>query len=62
MTQMSPLESEWLPDKPFIWLHTFVFNVLKRGNLPKHVAIVMDGNRRFAKKNCVQKNEGHEKG
>lgn len=30
--------------------------------LPKHVAIIMDGNNRFAKKNQMQKGEGHRKG
>ncbi len=28
-------------------------------SLPKHVAIIMDGNNRFAKKNQMQKGEGH---
>ncbi|MCU4323579.1 polyprenyl diphosphate synthase [Acinetobacter schindleri] len=30
--------------------------------LPKHVAIIMDGNNRFAKKNQIQKGEGHREG
>ncbi len=30
--------------------------------LPKHVAIIMDGNNRFAKKNQMQKGEGHQEG
>ena len=30
--------------------------------LPKHVAIIMDGNNRFAKKNQMQKGEGHRSG
>lgn len=30
--------------------------------LPKHVAIIMDGNNRFAKKNQMQKGEGHREG
>ena len=30
--------------------------------LPKHVAIIMDGNNRFAKKNLMQKGEGHRSG
>ena len=30
--------------------------------LPKHVAIIMDGNNRFAKKNQLQKGDGHREG
>ena len=31
-------------------------------SLPKHVALIMDGNNRFAKKNQMQKGEGHRSG
>ena len=31
-------------------------------SLPKHVAIIMDGNNRFAKKNQMQKGDGHRSG
>ena len=31
-------------------------------NLPKHVAIIMDGNNRFAKKNALLKGDGHREG
>ena len=31
-------------------------------HLPKHVAIIMDGNNRFAKKNQMQKGDGHREG
>ena len=31
-------------------------------SLPKHVAIIMDGNNRFSKKNQMQKGEGHRSG
>ena len=31
-------------------------------NLPEHVAIIMDGNNRFAKKNQMQKGDGHREG
>lgn len=40
----------------------FCFKVLRSGNIPQHVAIIMDGNRRFAKKHGLQKSEGHSKG
>jgi undecaprenyl diphosphate synthase len=31
-------------------------------NLPKHIAIIMDGNRRWAKENGLTTKEGHKKG
>ena len=31
-------------------------------HLPRHVAIIMDGNNRFAKKNQMQKGDGHREG
>ena len=33
--------------------------ILEAQSLPQHVAIIMDGNNRFAKKNLMQKGEGH---
>ena len=30
--------------------------------VPRHIAIIMDGNRRFAKKNNVEVSDGHKKG
>ncbi|HAE42001.1 MAG TPA: isoprenyl transferase [Clostridiales bacterium] len=36
--------------------------VLDRNNIPRHIAIIMDGNRRWAKKNRKFKNAGHREG
>eukprot|EP00045_Choanoeca_perplexa_P010062 m.100617 g.100617 ORF g.100617 m.100617 type:complete len:359 (-) comp15135_c0_seq1:895-1971(-) len=41
------------------WL---AINTLKAGHIPAHVAFIMDGNRRFAKKHHVAKLEGHSAG
>ena len=41
------------------WLQKFCANVLKTGPIPKHVAFIMDGNRRFAKKNSMDRANGH---
>lgn len=52
----------WVVNTPLSWFQKFCVNVLKNGPVPNHVAIIMDGNRRFAKKKNVQKVEGHSKG
>ena len=36
--------------------------LLSCGPIPNHIAIIMDGNRRFAKQNKVEKIKGHDKG
>lgn len=36
--------------------------VLRTGPVPKHIGFVMDGNRRFAKKNHIELKEGHNAG
>jgi len=38
------------------------FNILRQGQIPRHVGFIMDGNRRFAKKNSVANIDGHMKG
>ena len=40
----------------------WVINILKKGSIPKHIAFIMDGNRRHAKNQGVSKSKGHEKG
>lgn len=36
--------------------------ILKRGDLPKHIAIIMDGNGRWARKQQLSRVEGHREG
>ncbi|XP_070568690.1 dehydrodolichyl diphosphate synthase complex subunit DHDDS-like isoform X2 [Ptychodera flava] len=55
----------WFPEeerRTTNWFTKFCSNVLKCGPVPKHVAFIMDGNRRFARKSHIQRHEGHVKG
>ncbi|KAJ1529056.1 hypothetical protein HK096_009517 [Nowakowskiella sp. JEL0078] len=45
-----------------LWLRRCLMSVMRLGAIPKHVAFIMDGNRRFAKKLKVQTNIGHLQG
>ncbi|KAK2172055.1 hypothetical protein NP493_997g01065 [Ridgeia piscesae] len=44
------------------WIGGFCNEVLKVGPIPRHIAVIMDGNRRFAKKKSLERSEGHLKG
>lgn len=54
----------WFPQKKTgqSWVHRVCQKILKSGPIPKHVAFIMDGNRRFAVKNHMERAEGHFKG
>ncbi|CAH0563996.1 unnamed protein product [Brassicogethes aeneus] len=52
----------WVVDSSLTYCQKFCINVLKCGPIPRHVAFIMDGNRRFATKKHVEKAEGHTKG
>jgi undecaprenyl pyrophosphate synthase len=41
------------------WFRAAGSSIIRCGPVPKHVAIIMDGNRRFAKKMNVQYKRGH---
>lgn len=56
------MSSSWIYENTSSWLQQLFVYVLKRGYVPKHVAIIMDGNRRFARRNRVDKHQGHVKG
>lgn len=38
------------------------YRVMKTGKVPQHVAFIMDGNRRYAKKESISRKDGHNKG
>lgn len=53
----------WFPEKQQrSWLQRICEGILKTGPVPKHVAFIMDGNRRFAMKQNIDRAEGHLKG
>lgn len=37
-------------------------NVLRQGDVPQHIAFIMDGNRRFAKEVGIEVKAGHKRG
>ncbi|KZC10838.1 PREDICTED: dehydrodolichyl diphosphate syntase complex subunit DHDDS [Dufourea novaeangliae] len=52
----------WIKDSTVNWFQLLAIKVLRTGHIPKHVAFIMDGNRRYATKNGMEKIEGHTKG
>ncbi|XP_075227828.1 dehydrodolichyl diphosphate synthase subunit [Lycorma delicatula] len=52
----------WITQSSLNWFQRCCIKLLKCGPIPKHVAFIMDGNRRYAKKNNVKKIDGHTKG
>ncbi|KPM03857.1 dehydrodolichyl diphosphate synthase-like protein [Sarcoptes scabiei] len=54
--------STWFPETNRSWLERIVIKILSHGPMPKHVAFIMDGNRRYATKLNEEKSLGHSKG
>ncbi|KAB0800381.1 hypothetical protein PPYR_05858 [Photinus pyralis] len=52
----------WLYEYVVHFLKIFFANVLKCGPIPRHIAFIMDGNRRYAKKKNMPPWEGHSVG
>lgn len=50
----------WVRDSNLSWVQRFAIKVIKCGRIPRHVAFIMDGNRRYAKKlHLKTSTEGH---
>ncbi|KAG5327915.1 DHDDS synthase, partial [Acromyrmex charruanus] len=52
----------WLQKRILNWFQSLVVRIIKTGEMPKHVAFIMDGNRRYANKHNLSQREGHSKG
>lgn len=44
------------------WVQKLIGYVMKNGPVPNHIAIIMDGNRRYAKEKNIEKIQGHTHG
>ena len=49
----------WIRKSDKTWMQRASEYVLKAGPIPRHVAFIMDGNRRYASKNSLDRAEGH---
>jgi len=54
----------WIKEQPYEynWWESLCIKLLRVGSIPKHVAFIMDGNRRYAKRHGVDKIKGHSQG
>ena len=54
----------WIPEKrvEYGWLDSVLLKLLRCGEVPRHVAFIMDGNRRFARERNIERIEGHTQG
>lgn len=59
---MNETESQFVQPYRGSWIESTACSILKCGQIPKHVAFIMDGNRRFANKAKIGKSDGHKQG
>lgn len=55
----------WIAEYQYAWYETLMMNILKVGGsqrMPRHIALIMDGNRRYARSEQMPKIAGHSKG
>lgn len=53
----------WISDYQYKWHETLAMNIMRSGGyIPRHIAFVMDGNRRYAKSQQLRHIEGHSQG
>ncbi|CAG9791807.1 unnamed protein product [Diatraea saccharalis] len=52
----------WIKEDAVSFFQLFCIKVIKTGRIPQHIAFIMDGNRRYAKKHHEDTAVGHSKG
>ncbi|XP_071571703.1 dehydrodolichyl diphosphate synthase complex subunit DHDDS [Temnothorax nylanderi] len=52
----------WVRERTLNWFQLLALKIIKTGQVPRHVAFIMDGNRRYANKRNIVKREGHSQG
>lgn len=57
-----PEESGWVRKYDYSWLERFALNVIRVGRVPRHIAVIMDGNRRYARQAGDPVMAGHKAG
>lgn len=53
------MEESWVRTDKRTALQKLACSILKRGPIPKHVAFIMDGNRRYANRRNLDRAQGH---
>ena len=49
----------WIRETKKTWAQSLALRTIKNGPIPKHLAFIMDGNRRYAKRNNFDRAKGH---
>lgn len=52
----------WIRENTLSFFQLVAVKIIKTGRIPKHIAFIMDGNRRYANKRNAVCIEGHSKG
>ena len=60
--QLIPSPLGWLRDQAEAKARDALISVLSAGPIPKHVAFILDGNRRYARSKHKQIRDGHYEG
>jgi len=55
-------ETGWVRQYSYSWLERLALNVITVGRVPRHIAVIMDGNRRFARQTGDPVLAGHKAG
>lgn len=60
VSEQISIKMSWMRDSSLNWAQRFALKVIKSGKIPRHVAFIMDGNRRYAKKlHLTTTTDGH---